>query len=165
LGQKDFMSNGKIIETSQGKVWSVNNITFAHEHSLGRTNILMLDDKFQNGDAYKAIRTKFGEILDKNFKEHPIAAKIIPADFEANKGGGRIHILQDVDGERGSVKVLLNGKQIAMGKVDNGGSIDLKSLKMVDAPGLKSGIFFPDTVYERAFKSAKSIIKNLKNMK
>lgn len=74
-----------------------------------------------------------------------------PIDFE----GGKIYVLKDLTSPN-TVKVLLDGKEIGKGVVDNG----IPKIKIDSS--LKSGWFMVDNVYERAFKVAKSTIKNSK---
>jgi len=130
-------------------VW---NTDFTHEATLpGGEKIHVLNDMLQDGDQYKDIRKAFAENFSKSIK--PDMNIVSGGPFE----GGRIDIVRNPG--TGASQVLLNGKEIAGGYIVPGQN----SINLLDTPGIKSGWFFADTVYERAFKSAKEMIKTLSN--
>lgn len=128
----------------------------AHEHQVGNTKVLALDDKFQDGQKFEPVRSVFIEEFEKNLVPGQLGKTVIPVPFE----GGKIHIAQGLEGQSNGVRVFMNGKEIAQGVVDEKGA----HVKLLNTRGIKSGWFFSDTVYERALKlkSIKNILKNLR---
>jgi hypothetical protein len=127
-----------------------NNMEIAHKQG----GILTLDDKFQDGDKFKAARSAFVEAFEQDGLETKVGTTPIAIPFE----GGKIYVIAGVGEDNRTIQVLLNGKEIARGLLSDKGP----KVELLDAPGVKSGFFFADTVYERAFKQVKSMIKNLK---
>ncbi len=126
----------------------------ASYQEVGGRKMLVLDDKFQDGEQYKQVRQQFAEIYEKQFDstssdgivtKGPLGTAPFGGEFE----GGMVDIVRN---DIGATQVLLNGKEIGKGYV-----IDGKSSVKID-PNLKGGFFFADTVYERAFKRAKDLI-------
>ncbi len=127
-----------------------NNMEIAHKQS----GILTLDDKFQDGEQFKSARSAFVEAFERDGIEKKVGTTPIAIPFE----GGKIYVIAGVGLDGKTIQVLLNGKEIARGKLSPKGP----EIKLIEAPGVKSGFFFADTVYERAFKRVKSIIKTLR---
>lgn len=110
----------------------------------------VLDDRFQDGKQYADIRAAFNKAVE-SIPNKTTMQVINEVSFES----GKIQLVQGVEGvdQPHTAFVLLNGKQIGVGVVDaktNTLHLDQK---------LKGGIFFADTVYERAWKAIKPVIK------
>jgi len=124
----------------------------ANYQEFGGQKILVLDDRFQEGKQFEGVRKMFAQQFSQNLKpEMNIPAS---APFE----GGRIDILRDPS--TGASQVLLNGKEIAKGYIVPGQN----SIKPIDGLGIRTGLFglfFDSNAYDRAFKSAKGMIKTL----
>ncbi|MES3005099.1 MAG: hypothetical protein V4690_03245 [Patescibacteria group bacterium] len=125
---------------------------FTHVSMTGEgVKIRALNDNFQEGPQYADVRKAFAENFSKN----------ITSDMNIVAGqpfeGGRIDVVRNPS--TGASQLLLNGKEIAKGYVVPGQN----SMKLVETPGVKSGFWFADTVYERAFKASKDMIKTLSN--
>ena len=137
-----------ILEKEGSKVMSFNGQEIAHEHVFGTGKLLTLDDKFQDGAQYKNVREAFVTAFEKQPTNLGGGQLIDTKTFE----GGKIYIVQGVDNNPAALKVLLNGKEIAKGVlVGNKPKLDIAS-------NLKAS-WLVETVYERAFKLAKSSIK------
>jgi len=125
------------------------NAPIAKFEDVGGQKMLVLDDKFQEGKQFEGIRKLYAQKFSEGIK----------SDMNIDAGGpfegGRIDIVRNPS--TGASEVLLNGKEIAKGYIVP----NQNSLKLVDAPGIKSGWFFNDTVYERAFKVAKKMAETL----
>ena len=101
---------------------------------------MILAEKLQDGDNYKEIREAYvsaQEEMTKGYKG-PIAK--LP--FE----GGSLHVVSA--DESGSIKILLNGKEIAKGLLNK------DKIEVLLDKELKSGWFSSKTVYERAIEFA-----------
>jgi len=140
-----------------GIIKDMNDNIIAHDRAFGREVIWALDDKFQDGEQFRSIREQFNKVL----KEIPterferLGKNVFPVPFE----GGNIHVIQGSvdDMNPNSIKVLLNGKEIAKGVLTTDGP------KVEVLKGLKGGFLLADSVYERAFNTkALKIIKTLK---
>jgi len=114
--------------------------------------IYSLPDNLQEGSNNAPYREAFTSFFQKNIDLSRFANKMISQDFE----GGKVHILRGLDkSDPMGVRVLLNGKEIGKSIMTSGG------VKVEIDPALKGGWLFSDTVYERALKSLKPIIKTL----
>ena len=130
-------------------------IAIGHEEVFNGKKILVLEDRFQEGVANKPFREAFKIAFDQDVKETVITSPgkpVLFSDFE----GGKIYLSYKTPDDPVGVNVLLNGKVIGKGLLVDG-KVDLKI-----NPGLKGGWFLADNVYERAFKVAKTLVKNIK---
>ena len=145
-----------VIQKSGYKTVVFNNTEIAHEYSFGKNWLLQLDDKFQDGVQYKDIREAFATAFKNTVDADHLGKMTIPIQF---KEGGIIHIVAGLDENHNGIKVLLNGKEIGNGIINNNHQIE--NLHMVK--NLKGGWFLADTVYERAFKQVKIFAKGMKD--
>ena len=143
-----------IVDTGVAKKVLLNNMEIASEVPLGEGNIICLFDKYQNGREFSNIREAFNIAFDNTFALENKAEVIEEIPFEA----GKIAVLVGFPDQSSSVKILLNGKEIARGKMGNKGP----EVGLVEVEGVKSGWLMADTVYERAFKKAIPVLKKLK---
>lgn len=121
----------------------------AHEHVLsGGQKAFYLDDEYQENPMFVEIRGAFNAMYEKNISNTQV---IKPIDFE----GGKIYVLEDTT-QPNSLKVLLNGKEIAKGLVGADGT------KVKINSDLKGGWFLADNAYERAFKASQKLVKNIR---
>jgi len=149
---KTMMFNGQKIATADYYQVSGEGLT-----DLDR-QLYALRDQFQDGAQYRDIREAFNTAFNQTPFSPKIGQKFLESiDFE----GGKIYIAQGIGDNPNAVTVLLNGKAIASGVVEQGGP----KVNLFNDPGIKSGWLFSDTVYERAFKEAKKVIKSLKMSK
>ena len=126
----------------------------AHKTSFGSSEIFTLEDKFQEGEKFKSIREAFNKGIDQTLDANKLGKVVLPIPFE----GGKINIIQGVDDVSNKVKVLLNGKEIANGIVDENDSVVLLD------KSLKSPWWQTETVYERALKHAGPLLKTLRKV-
>lgn len=122
-------------------------------------NSVHLLDKYQDGKRYAPIREAFNKAMEVERANNPLklsdGQNITDLPFE----NGKINILRGFGEDKNAVNVLLNGKEIAKGVItDKGPNVKIFS-------NLKGGIFFADTVYERALKAAEKTIKKLEIIK
>lgn len=102
---------------------------------------MVLAEKLQEGSDYREIREAYVAAQDEMTKGYRNFLARFP--FE----GGVLHVLPDLD-NNGSVRVALNGKDIAKGIINQ------DKIEVLLNKELKGGWFSADTVYERAIKSA-----------
>lgn len=150
LYHDDFVS---VVEENGRRVMIFNNNPIAKEEVFNNVKILVLDDKYQDGDKYKETRGAFTRVFEKITPPEVVGKTPIALPFE----GGNIYLVHGVGGNPLEIRVLLNGKEIANGLMND----KLPKISMLNTPGLKGGLFFADTVYERAFKLAKKHLKSL----
>lgn len=154
-----------IVESPEGNKVLLDGYQIAHESNVGNFGkSLVLDDKFQDGAQYAEVRSAFVKALDEKLGPMQISSgtfsnvngAVNSMPFE----GGKIHVLQGLDrDDPHSLGVFLNGKRIATGSMTDKGP----DLRLLDEPGIKSGWFKGDTVYERAFKASKKAVKEMSN--
>ncbi len=116
-----------------------------YHHLDGRSDVL-LDTKTGLAQHFNGPMSGVGSLAEAGNTQ-----LVPPIDFE----GGKIYVLKDVTSPN-TVNVLLDGKEIGKGVVDNG----IPKLKIDSS--LKGSWFQADNVYERALKVAKSAVKNKK---
>ena len=148
------ISPENVMDKSGSGALTFDGTEIAHEHIVGNGKMLILDDKFQDGQQYRSARAEFARVFEKMAKVEGVGKAPIAIQFE----GGKIYIVSGVGGNPNSLEVLLNGKKIATGLLDQNGA----KVKLLNTPGIKGGLFSADTVYEKAFKFAKPVIKTLK---
>ncbi len=102
---------------------------------------MVLAEKLQEGSGYREIREAYVAAQEEMTKGYRNFLARFP--FE----GGVLHVLPDLD-NNGSVRVALNGKEIAKGIINQ------DKIEVLLNKELKGGWFSADTVYERAIKSA-----------
>ena len=145
----NIADQGKVLLTPEGT-------QIGHEGMVGGMKRWILEPKFQDGDNFKGIRQAFNTITHGQIEAVDIkgvTSKVI--DFEK---GSQIEIVKGLKADNpNALTILLNGKEVAEGAVTAKGP-SLHLLK--DIP--KTGPFFADNVYERAFKS-KELKKVLKD--
>ncbi|MEI6843513.1 MAG: hypothetical protein WCK48_03355 [bacterium] len=146
-----------VVENNGTKALVVNGVPIAHEapaQYMEGGKSFVLDDRFQDSDQYATIRTTFNEAVEK-IKENDVWFNNFNSwgmDFE----NGKIFVLSGVGDNNHIVKILLNGKEIASGIVDEVG----KKIELLS--GLKKAHWWePETVYERAFNQTKSALDSL----
>src|SRR3989344_3041997 len=143
------ISTGKSIPESL----LLNEVEFARRYNSGGAEIWELDDKFQNGNEYKNVRALLAQSTEDPRYVKQLGRIVMSVPFE----DGKIHIVQGVGGGNpNEATVLLNGKEVARGTLTQTGP------KIELIKGLKGGLLFPDTAYERAFKKVLPVIKTLK---
>lgn len=147
------LDNGKFVdirEMAEGKVVLYDGVNLAHEELIGDRKILVLNDQFQDGANYTEQRSAFNQAFISDVKADFFGPKPIAESFE----GGKIYVTHHVPlTDPDQVRILLNGKEIAQGKIVNG----VPELKI--NPDLKGGWFLVDNSYERAFKHINKLIK------
>ncbi len=142
-----------VVNIEGQKSVTFNDIKIGQEVDLGNKKILALDDKYQDGEQYADIRNAFARAFEKDVKADVIGPYPEALPFE----GGKIYIAYNVPNDLNSVRVLLNGKEIAVGStsiVDGSGFPKLKIHS-----DLKGGWLLADNAYERAFKYVNKLIK------
>lgn len=151
------LPDGKYIDViSKDGVSSVmyQGANIGHEQLVGSSKMLVLNDEFQDGAKYAELRNAFVKAFEKTVKAENIGPTPMAETFE----GGKIYVSYHLPQDPNHVRILLNGKEIANGELVNG--VPKISLN----PGLKSGLFYSDNAYERAFKHINNVIKQgLKN--
>jgi len=153
-GVLTFQFMGKsydITNDGANKVVTFEGNKIAHASSTG---MLQLEDKFQNGAEYLEVRKMYVNALSR-MEDSPGVLTFETIPFE----GGVVQVVwgdNTPGGNPKNLRVFMNGKEIAHGEVTvKGSKIDLNT-------DLKSGFWFKDTVYERAFKAVKPTLKGLK---
>ncbi len=123
-------------------------IEIAQIKEVNGVNMVVLNDKFQDNSFFGENRMAFSAAFDKLVPLDKLGTTVETVPFEQ----GKIHIVQGIGDNPNALKVLLNGKEIAMGEVtEKGPKINLNA-------NLKGGWFEGDNAYERAFKVVKGTL-------
>ena len=152
------LDNGKFVDVREvldkegvmSKGIMYDGVNLAHEELIGDRKILVLNDAFQDGENYTEQRSAFNQAFLADVKRDFFGPKPIAESFE----GGKIYVTHHVPlADPDQIRILLNGKQIAEGKLVHG----VPEIKI--NPDLKTGWFLEDNAYERAFKHINKLIK------
>ncbi len=152
------LDNGKFVDVREvldkegvmSKGIMYDGVNLAHEELIGDRKILVLNDAFQDGEKYIEQRSAFNQAFLADVKRDFFGPKPIAESFE----GGKIYVTHHVPlADPDQIRILLNGKQIAEGKLVHG----VPEIKI--NPDLKTGWFLEDNAYERAFKHINKLIK------
>lgn len=144
----------QIIDNGSARIVMHENIKIAHVSPVG---MLQLEDKFQDGAEHLEMRKMYVNALSR--VETPQG--VIPFKPISFEGGVAQVVMGDntPGGNPKTLRVFMNGKQIAQGLVtDKGPQISIDK-------SFRSGFWYKDTVYERAFKAVKPALKTLKYTK
>lgn len=134
-----------VIDLGGKKVVTLDGLPISEE----KNGILVLDDKYQDGAKNANIRSAFAKAFEESTKTDVLGPKPIAETFE----GGKIYVRFGLPADPEKVSVLLNGKEIAVGNINNG------TPKLSLLPGLKGNFLLADNVNERAFKHIDKMIK------
>ena len=118
--------------------------------------ILELSKEFQESPLYSDYRKAFTEIVNKDYPQSKLGDNVEIVSYR----GGTISVIQGIGKNPNAVAVLLNGKEIAKGVVENGHS----TVQMLDGIPKHQNWFQAKTVYEGAFDEAKSAIKKIEQI-
>lgn len=150
------LENGKSVEVfsvGDNNFVSYDGMRIGQEGTINGHKALVLDDNFQDGEQYRNVRSAFVKAFEADVKTDVVGPNPIAESFE----GGKIYITYNIPNDPNSIKVLLNGKEIASGSIDNVDSKGIPKLKMNG--NLKGGWFLVDNAYERAFKYINGMVK------
>jgi len=110
--------------------------------------LLALDDSFQDGPENAQVRGVFAKAFEGTVRDS-LGPRPIAESFE----GGKIYVSFGVPTDPEKVRILLNGKEIAVGTLKNGiPEVEIHS-------ELKRPWYLSDSVYERAFKHINELVK------
>lgn len=143
----------KVFNVGEDKFVSYEGMRIGQQVTEGGKNHFVLDDNFQDGPEHAGARSAFTKVYEKNATVDVVGVNPIAEPFE----GGKIYITYNVPNDPNSIRVLLNGKEIATGSttvVDRNG---IPKIRMHS--NLKGGWFLVDNAYERAFKHIDKLIK------
>ncbi|HRH26581.1 MAG TPA: hypothetical protein PLZ99_00265 [Parcubacteria group bacterium] len=158
------LSQGKSVDVfrmGEDKIVSYDGARIGQEVLQNGKKTLVLDDTYQDGEQYRSTREAFSKAFEANATVENVGTNPIAESFE----GGKIYITYNIPNDPNSVRVYLNGKEIAVGDTT---VVDSKGIPKIKMHGnLKGGWFLVDNAYERAFKHIDKLIKagtfNFKN--
>jgi hypothetical protein len=140
-----FNKNGDMFYEGKQYGWAV---------KIGKAEFFKPFDAFQeiNSGSVSAMRRGFSQIIHEKLMDRSNGlGQVESIDFN----NGKIHVIRGVGDNYNEAHVLLNGKEIARGTMEPG-KTDIKFDK-----GLAGRWWQEDTVYEKAFKEAKKVIKGM----
>ncbi len=140
-----WAGNDQIMMETQGGKLSIAQETFFHGKKT-----FVLDNKFQDGAQFKSIREAYVQFRGPLLPDVP-THQVIPTTFE----GGRIDVVHGLGKNDNVLSVLLNGKEIAKGAVDQ---TNHATVTMLDGVPKRHFFFQPHTVYDRALNQATKLI-------
>ncbi len=143
----------EVLTVGENKFVSYEGMRIGQEITQNGKKLFVLDDNFQDGEQYAPVRNAFTKAFEKSATVSVLGPNPIAESFE----GGKIYISYNVPNDPDSVKILLNGKEIASGSTT---VVDAKGIPKIKMYGnLKGGWFLVDNAYERAFKHIDKMIK------
>ncbi len=150
-----------VFRMGEDKIVSYDGARIGQEVLQNGKKTLVLDDTYQDGEQYRSTREAFSKAFEANATVENVGTNPIAESFE----GGKIYITYNIPNDPNSVRVYLNGKEIAVGDTT---VVDSKGIPKIKMHGnLKGGWFLVDNAYERAFKHIDKLIKagtfNFKN--
>jgi hypothetical protein len=150
------VAGGKSVDVwrmGEDKIVSFDGARIGQEIEENGKRVLVLDDTYQDGAQYEIYRNAFSKAFEQNTSVDVVGPNPIAESFE----GGKIYISYNVPNDPNSIRVLLNGKEIATGSTT---VVDRNGIPKIRMHGnLKGGWFLVDNAYERAFKHIDKLIK------